>query len=614
MAVASIDPVLTEEVSASAREFGLPVTTWEPPIAPSRDAVVVVDARDDFEMLDALVRSLGTPRRLATVVVAVVRDEDASRALDADADDLLLWPKERATWASRLRISARRAQRRMSMDPRLAVALAHVGEAVELTDRDGRIEYVNPAFEEMFGYRSEEILGRTPAEFLRSGFHDDAFYEETWNQVSSGHVWRGTLVSRRHDGGVVHCDTTVSPLFDEAGEVNGLIVIRRDFTAKHELQLRLERSERLSALGTLAAGISHEINNPLAFVLANVEHALDLCDESDGTPKDLRASLADALAGAERVRGIVRHMSLLAHTRGGEPGPVALSHVLRSATEIGGVHVRRVAEVKIHVEGDPRAWGHESELGRIALNLLVNAAQAIEKDNVVVAHRVVVRAGVISDAEVFFEVEDDGIGMDEETRQRAFDPFFTTKARGTGTGLGLSLSHRIVQSLGGRISIESQPGQGTTVRVVLPSASGHPLSGGSTMPPVPICDVRRRILVVDDEPGMGVALRRVFRDHDVEVQSDGRAALERLEREAFDVVICDLSMPMLGGRELRESLPSEAAIRDRWLYLTGGVLNDLDRDYLERFEGPVVHKPFRARTLRALALGLASSNDSSPSP
>ena len=617
MTVASVDPVLIEEASAGAQELGLRCSLWQPSAAPERDAVVVVDARGDLDPLEAIIRSLGPPRRLATVVLAVVGGEDAPSALDADADDLLIWPSTRAAWVARLRVSALRAERRISMDPRLAVALAHVGESVELTDRDGFIEYVNPAFEEMFGYTSDEAVGLTPAELLRSGFHDDAFYEHAWNEVSSGRVWRGMLVSRRRDGGLVHCDTTCSPLFDAAGEVNGLVVIRRDSTAQRELRLRLERSERLSALGTLAAGISHEINNPLAFVLANVEHALDLCDESQDAPPGLRASLGDALTGAERVRGIVGHMSLLAHQREAEPRPVDLAQVLRSAVEIGGVHVRRVAEVKVHIEGEPRALGHESELGRIALNLLVNAAHAIERDDDASAHTVWVRAGIISDAEVYFEVQDDGIGMDEETRRRAFDPFFTTKASGVGTGLGLSLSHRIVQSLGGRMSIRSRPGEGTAVRVVLPRSTTGDIPK-STVPPAgsasdSASDPALRILVVDDEPAMGTALRRVFRGHEVEVHTDGLAALAQLESQDFDVVVCDLSMPVLGGRELREALPDDMPIRDRWLYLTGGVLNEQDREYLERFAGPVVHKPFRARTLRSIVRTLCRRAGALPS-
>jgi signal transduction histidine kinase len=237
-------------------------------------------------------------------------------------------------------------------------------------------------------------------------------------------------------------------------------------------QAQLLFSERLATIGQLAAGIGHEINNPLAFILGNLDYVQQQMVETAGgalskDQQELLEALADARDGAERVRLIVRDLKVLSHPNDMERGPVDVVASLRSAMKVAGYELRGKGRLVEALEEVPPVNGHKARLCQVFLNLLINAAHALPTGQAARNEiRLSVRAG--GDKRVLVEVSDTGCGIPPENLERIFSPFFTTKPVGAGTGLGLSVSHSIVTALGGDISVESEVGRGTTFRVSLP--------------------------------------------------------------------------------------------------------------------------------------------------
>ena len=541
------------------------------------------------------------PRGSALVHVALIDDAELARpALRAGADAILFEDEPPERMSAQLAAAVRRALERRQIDPWLEVAVANLGESVELADHEARLRYVNPAFERLTGFSREEVIGKTPGELVRTTDHSPAYYASIEETVREGRVWRGPLTSRRKDGSRIHQEVTVSPVCDAHGKLRAMVAIRREVTRERKLEAQVRASERMASLGTLAAGVAHEINNPLAYVLANVEHVLEMLE--NGGPFDadeLVEALRSAHAGGQRVRRIVSDLSSLARQQSDTVQSVQLTTVLDAAASVARGTLRKVAAFERTYEGQPTVLVDEGRLGQVALNLLVNAAQAIPAEDGDASHTITLRAGRDGDR-AWFEVRDTGVGMTEDVRARCFDPFFTTKPPGEGTGLGMSMVHQIVTGYGGTLDIESAPGEGTTVRVWLPALEG---TVGDAPEPAPVdaeAPATRplRILVVDDEPSVCAALRRILRAHEVTVAYGGREGLLAATQESLDLVICDLMMPDMSGTQLREALPPSSPLLDRWIFITGGVLADRDRRHLRSFEGPLLSKPFSAAEVR----------------
>ncbi|MGZ3458872.1 MAG: two-component regulator propeller domain-containing protein, partial [Archangium sp.] len=353
--------------------------------------------------------------------------------------------------------------------------------------------------------------------------------------------------------------------------------------ALRQAQSQLVQAGKMAAVGTLAAGVGHEINNPLAYIVSNLEYAgaevaalgRELPGGAPGRERlrDMDRALGEARHGADRVRRIVQ--DLRTFSRGDEEarGAVDLHAVLDSAAKLAGNELApRARLVKQYGEG---AWvdGNESRLAQVFLNLLINAAQALPEGQ---AARHEVRLVTRREGgQVVAEVRDTGCGIPPDVLGRIFDPFFTTKPVGVGTGLGLALCHRFVTAMGGDIGVESEPGKGTRVRVTL-RAAAEPVSQG--VRPVQQeqegARVRGRVMIVDDDVMVSAALRRTLaREHDVEVVTSSRQALELLRGQKgaeVDVVLCDLMMPDLTGMELHAELAAAApTVARRMVFVTG---------------------------------------------
>lgn len=460
-----------------------------------------------------------------------------------------------------------------------------------LVHRDGAIILANAAAAELFGAAS-------PYELLGRDLYDDLTLETDFDESPSNRTHPGRL--SRFDGTLIHVEVTDTVLPGE-GDVQSVI---RDVNERREFESRVHMIDRMVSVGTLAAGVAHEINTPLAYVLSNIEFGLDELQNrsrmSVDEVRELREALFEAHDGAARMRDIVRDLRTFSRSDDGTVGPVDVTRVIESSINMTSQEIRQRAKLYKHLERVPAVVSSESRLAQVFLNLLLNAAQAIppgapERNSITVSSR---RS---PQNEVVIEVADTGDGVPPEVAARIFDPFYTTKPVGSGTGLGLSICRSIVEGAGGTITLESAKGGGTTFRVVLPGAlqSARPSRRPSFTPP----SERGRVLAVDDDSLVGRAIARVLRGHDVVAVESAGAALDLLldPREEFDLVLCDLMMPTLTGRELFTTLERQFPERlEAVVFMTGGSLSPEMREFVERHELRVIEKPFDGGALRAL--------------
>ncbi|MBI2388160.1 MAG: response regulator [Deltaproteobacteria bacterium] len=389
-----------------------------------------------------------------------------------------------------------------------------------------------------------------------------------------------------------------------------------------KMQEQLLISERMASVGTLAAGVAHEINNPLAALIANLAFAADEIAKLRGEARSSGCSqpqcegsivgiarsleevedpLRDARESADRIREIVRDLKTFSRSADERPGVADVRRIIESTLRMAWNEIRHRARLVKDYADLPPVQGDEGRLGQVFLNLIINAAQAIPEgradENEI---RIVTRP--TGDGRVVIEVRDTGAGIPEADLTRIFDPFFTTKPIGVGTGLGLAICHRIVAAAGGRIDVDSRVGGGTTFRVHLPVASEGFVSAPASRPRA--APLRRgKVLVVDDEPALCTAIRRMLAsDHDVVVTASGREALQRVSGgERFDAILCDLMMPEVTGMDLHAELslvaPGQA---ERMIFMTGGTFTSRARDFLDEVPNPRVEKPFDRGMLRFL--------------
>ena len=392
-----------------------------------------------------------------------------------------------------------------------------------------------------------------------------------------------------------------------------------------KMREQLVISERMASAGTLAAGVAHEINNPLGVAMANLEFVVDSLTRMPSSAPDgawggpaaaavdwghvrvLEEPLRDMGEALKRIRDIVRDVKVFSRPQEDKTGPVQVHLVIDSSVRMAWNEIRHRARVVKEYGVVPRVSANESRFGQVILNLVVNAAQAMPEGSVG-GNLLRVATWTTMDGRAAIEVTDTGCGIPSENLERIFDPFYTTKAVGVGTGLGLAICHRIISELGGAIEVESQVGTGTTFRVLLPPAAGDVTEAD---PPRPMVRQRVRVLVVNDEPAIGRALERNLRTHhDVVALASGQEALARIVGgERFDVIVSDLMMPEMTGMELHAQLllidPDHAR---RIIFMTGGAFAASALEFLQRVPNPKIDKPVESANLLALIAGVTATS------
>ena len=440
----------------------------------------------------------------------------------------------------------------------------------------------------------------------------------------SGTVGEGVAVSAMRAGAhdyVMKGDLTRLP-----AAVDRELRERAIRSERQRMREQLVISERMATAGTLAAGIAHEINNPLGVAMGNLEFVVDLLarippnDSNtvgeapptaavvDGSHLDaLDEPLQDMREALGRIRDIVRDVKLFSRPHEDKCDPVDVHVVIDSSVRMAWNEIRHRARLVKEFGPVPMVVGNESRVGQVILNLIINAAQAMPEGNRD-GNQLRVATRTTEDGRAVIEVSDTGCGIPKHNLERIFDPFYTTKAVGVGTGLGLSICHRLVVELGGTIEVDSEVDRGTSFRVLLPAAIRDDVA--ETRSPRLAMRHRARVLVVDDERLIGAALERTLRaHHDVVPLSSAKDALSRIaEGERFDVIVTDLMMPDLTGMELHARVlliaPDQAR---RMIFMTGGAFTAAAGEFLQRVPNPIIDKPIEAANLLALIAGLAST-------
>ncbi len=415
----------------------------------------------------------------------------------------------------------------------------------------------------------------------------------------------------RDEGELRTLQTRVQLFHDAHGAPSRMVGTTIDITEHVETAARLVFTDRMAAVGNLAAGAAHEINNPLAFISAHLE----LIEQELGEPLpgELATMLVETKVGVDRIRNIVRGLVAFSSTDEDQRKPLDLERVLELAVLMASNQIRHRANLVRAYGPLPSVMANQATLGQVFLNLLVNACEAIPEGDT--EHHTITISTRTDDAGwAIIEIADTGRGIAREIQGRLFDPFFTTKPIGKGTGLGLSMSHGIVRSLGGELGFTSEPGDGAVFRVAIPPAvaASHAPAPSSAPPaatPTTEPRSRSRVLIIDDEVVFANALRRLLArdDHQITIVHDGREAIARaLAGERFDAILCDLMMPAISGMEVHAQLSSiSPELAARMIFLTGGAFSASAKQFLEKLANPWFEKPCDLELLRAAIAQIA---------
>ena len=488
----------------------------------------------------------------------------------------------------------------------LEVVFESMQQGILLISQAGLIEGSNRVMAELFDRPVEVLIGVNPLDLVHPGEREmlaAAFRSGLANPIRDL-----PLRVLRPSGEDILLTLNASARLDVLGQFDGAVAVVRDEREVHEMRARLQMSDRLATMGTVAAGVAHEINNPLAFVLANLDFALEELDTlkqggalSQEDLEEVLRALDATRGGAQRVRQIVQELKAFSRSDHEDVSTIALDKLVDSAIGFVRNEARHHARLVKELSPTPPVHANEGRLLQVVINLVQNAAHAIPLGDVE-NQRIAIRTGRTDSGDAFLEVTDTGCGIDPTKLQRIFEAFYTTKPAGVGTGLGLSIVERIVREAGGSIEVDSQIGAGTRFRVILPAASGSSPSPtrARVVHSFPPPAARTRLLIVDDEVEIGRAAERILNiDHDVTVVTSGFEALAEIDVRRYDVVLCDLLMPQLTGMQLFEALGrTHPELRDRMILMSGAPEHAAVRPFLEEVPNTFVAKPFDAATLR----------------
>ncbi len=475
-------------------------------------------------------------------------------------------------------------------------------------DENALLTATNDRFVEMLGSTKRLVIGirlftlpnaEVVAAIKRALEGHDSSYEGPYMSATGGKsTW-------------VRC--SFSPIFEGQKVVGGVGLVD-DLTTQKHTEDRLREADRMASLGTLAAGVAHEINNPLTYIRTGLELAmrelatLQVISGTRGTQaawQRLNTTLTSCRDGVERVRVIAGDLKAFSRGDDAVPRLVNIEACADAAINLAANELRHHATVVRDYGRVAAVFGSETRFVQVLVNLLVNAAQALPEGETS-RHTVTVRTRDVAPDQVCVEVIDTGKGIAADVLGRIFEPFFTDKPPGVGTGLGLSICHGIISSAGGRIEVKSRVGEGSTFRVILPKAAERTQEAETrvtiaTERPAP--RDRARVLIIDDEAKLAWTLRMALSDqHDVVTMASGREAVAAIERgESFDLILCDLMMPELSGMDVYDAVARlRPELLRRFVFMTGGAFTERARAFLQDPDVRRLEKPFLIQDVEAL--------------
>ncbi|WP_300458387.1 cache domain-containing protein [Desulfobacula sp.] len=441
-------------------------------------------------------------------------------------------------------------------------AIEQIAEGVVITNADGNIEYVNPAFEKTTGYSKQELIGKNPR-ILKSGEHNELVYRQLWETIITGNTWNGRLTNKRKDGSFYTEDATISPVLDKSGKLINFVAVKRDVTDEIRMEKVLQQSQKMEAIGTLAGGIAHDFNNILFPIVGHSEMLLE--DVPDDSP--YRESINEIYTGSLRARDLVHQILAFSRQGTNDLKLIKMQPIIKEALKL--IRSTIPATISINQSLQPNCdavKADPTQIHQIVMNLATNAYHAMEETEgelkvslkeVELGQYHFVNSDMAPGSYACLTIADTGTGMDKKTIDKIFDPFFTTKVKGKGTGMGLSVVHGIVKAMNGAIQVYTEPGTGTQFHVYLPVIKTRSAKK-ETQANEPILGGTESVLLVDDEEGIIAMEKQVLErlGYQVTSRTSSIEALEafRASPDKFDLVITDKAMPKMPGDKLAVEL------------------------------------------------------------
>jgi PAS domain S-box-containing protein len=490
---------------------------------------------------------------------------------------------------------------------RLMAAINQSAEIVVITDPEGVIEYVNPAFNEITGYTREEAIGQTPR-ILKSGEQDDAFYQQLWGTLLRGETWIGQFVNKKKDGTFYTEEATISPVKDGFGKVVNYVGVKRDITVEIKQENQIRQSQKMQAVGQLVGGVAHDFNNLVHIIKGYTELALMKLEPGHAAG----ASLEAVSKAGEQAKNLVGQ--LLAFSRQQVIAPVSFD--LNEEIELEQKMLGRLIGEHIQLEfvaGKDlgQVFADKGQINQVLMNLCVNARDAmpdggtltIETKELSFAPEDMATCGFPRPGRyVLLSVTDTGCGMDKPIREKIFTPFFTTKEVGKGTGLGLSTVYGIIEQNKGHITVYSEPGLGTTFKIYLPVSTllTADVISSISEKSAPAESGVETILVAEDDESLLRLATQILSDagYTVLTAKDGEEAVRVFEEHAdqIDLVMMDVVMPRMGGKEaIKRILEKRPALR--YLFASGYNPDAGHNEFIKEKGLHLLNKPYPSAVL-----------------
>lgn len=470
----------------------------------------------------------------------------------------------------------------------LSMAIEQASEAIIITDRNGIIQYANPAFSDSSGYSHDEAIGANIKK-LASDVHNPQFHKQLWNQLLSGQVWSGKFTNIRKDGSFYSVQSTISPVFDGNQQISAFVAVQRDTSKEESLEKQLQQAIKLEAIGTLAGGIAHDFNNILSAMIGYAQVARGYAQNDS---KALYA-IDHILSSGDRAVDLIKQILTFSRQDQtvGALKPLKIQYILKSVLTLIRASLPSTIKLNQDISNECSSiLADASQIHQVVMNLCTNARQAIGEDHgeitVHLSERVIessiddpTQPQLPAGRYAFLEITDTGCGMDEHIIKRIFDPFFSTKPKEHGTGLGLSVVHGIVSKHNSTVAVSSTPQKGTTFSLHFPTVQ-------SELPPALqvtkkiVVGGTERILLVDDEQQivdfLEVALTRLGYKVSAFCDSIETVQFFRENSNEIDLVITDMTMPNMTGTELAREVLSMR--QEMPIILTTGFSESINKE------------------------------------